>query len=475
MNQKLMYSMLAADLLWIVTAFEATQILQNGLTTGRTGLPQVFHEPAVLLASLIWIVLYFREKLEGFGGASRFPSVFAHVTTGVIYVLGALLAFGFLSKNHDSRLELLYLGSLLPVGFIAIRSLAWWLVTSQPRGAARRRVVILGSGHLVRDLVLKISRHPEMSMEVEGVLLPADTEPSRVSTLPVGTISIRTLNILGLMREKKVQELIVVEPLPPGLENEKLISNCRKAGMRVHLVPQRYELYLSKAKLTEIEDVPLLSLEEQTLSTMGLKLKRVVDFLGALFLLVLSAPFLALSAGALRRHKREVFRKELRCGKNGHPFWMCRLNVNRAAPDLSECERILVRFSLTELPQLWNVLKGDMSLVGPRPEPPERVKHYSIWQRQRLSVTPGLTGFAQVNGLRENHSSEEKAHFDLQYIFHWSLFLDLSLLLQTVWTLLGRVTEEDRLVATPVSKPTVNTTFGIRRVLSADRTQSSAY
>ena len=476
MNQKLRYSILAADLLWIVTAFEAIQILQNGLTAGRTGLSQVFHAPTVLLASLIWIVLYFREKLEAFGGARRFPSVFAHVTTGVIYILGSLLAFGFLSKSYDSRLGLVYLGSLLPVGFIAIRSLAWWLVTSEPRGATRRRVVILGSGQLVRDLVLKISRHPEMSMEVEGVLFPADTEPSnRVSTLPVGTISIRTLNILGLMQKKKVQELIVVEPLPPGLESEKLISNCRKAGMRVHLVPQRYELYLSKAKLTEIDDVPLLSLEEQTLSTMGLKLKRVVDFLGALFLLVLSAPFLALSAAALRRHKDQVFRKELRSGKNGHPFWMCRLNVNRDVPDLSGYERILARFSLTELPQLWNVLKGDMSLVGPRPEPRERVKHYSIWQRQRLSVTPGLTGLAQVNGLRENHSSEEKAHFDLQYIFHWSLFLDLSLLLQTVLTLLGRVTEGDRLVATPVSKPTVNTMFGIRKVLNADRTQSSAY
>jgi len=159
-------------------------------------------------------------------------------------------------------------------------------------------VVILGSGHLVSDLARKISRHPEMSMEVEGVLFPSDTEPSnRVSTLPAGTISIRTFSILGLMEKQRVQELIVVEPLPPGLESEKLISNCRKAGMRVHLVPQRYELYLSKAKLTEIEDVPLLSLEEQTLSAVGLKLKRIFDFLGAICLLVLSAPLLALSAG----------------------------------------------------------------------------------------------------------------------------------------------------------------------------------
>jgi len=469
MNQKLRYSILAADLLWIAAASAAAHILQNGLTVGRAELPRTLYAPEILLIASIWTVLYSRQRLEGFGGGRWFPSVLAQVTTAVIYLLGALLVFTFLRNNGDSRLELVYIGTLLPLGFIAIRCLTWWLVTSRPRGASRRRVVILGSGQLVHDLASKISRHPEMPLEVTGVLFPSDTEPSnRAATLPAGTISIRTLGILGLMQEKKAQELILVEPLPTGVESEKLISHCRKAGMRVHLVPQRYELYLSKAKLTEIEDVPLLSLEEQTLSTVGLRLKKVVDFLGALFLLVFSAPLLALSAGALRSRKDKVLRKELRCGKNGRPFCMYRLNVDRWAPDLSGCEWILARFSMTELPQLWNVLKGDMSLVGPRPESPERVKHYSMWQRQRLSVTPGLTGLAQVNGLRENHTSEEKAHFDLQYIFHWSLFLDFSLLLQTIFTLVARLTEGD--LAVRVGEPKGNPMFSIPKVLNADRT-----
>jgi lipopolysaccharide/colanic/teichoic acid biosynthesis glycosyltransferase len=476
MNQKLRYLILAADLLWIAAAFEAAQIIQSRLILGRAGLPQTLYAPAVFLAASIWTVLYFREKLEGFGGGRWLPTVFAQVSTAVIYLLGALLIFGLLTKNYDSRFELLYMGSLLPLGFIAIRSFAWWVVTTRPPGAARRRVVILGSGQLVRDLARKISRHPEMPMEVEGVLFPSDTGPSnRVSALPAGTISIRTFGILGLMQKKKAQELIIVEPLPPGLESEKLISNCRKAGIRVHVVPQRYELYLSKAKLTEIEDVPLLSLEEQTLSTVGLKLKRIFDVFGAICLLVLSAPFLAVSAIALGSHKDKVLKRELRCGKNGRQFWMYRLNVDREAPDLSGCEWVLVRFSVTELPQLWNVLKGEMSLVGPRPESPERVKHYSMWQRQRLSVTPGVTGLAQVNGLRENHSSEEKAHFDLQYIFHWSLFLDLSLLLQTIFTLVMRLTERDVPVTVRVGEPKGNPMFDIPKVLNADRTQSSAY
>jgi lipopolysaccharide/colanic/teichoic acid biosynthesis glycosyltransferase len=106
---------------------------------------------------------------------------------------------------------------------------------------------------------------------------------------------------------------------------------------------------------------------------------------------------------------------------------------------LSSSEIILQQLSITELPQLWNVLLGDMSLVGPRPESPDRVKHYSDWQRERLNVRPGMTGLAQVHGLRQQHSSEEKARFDLQYMLRPSAFQDVVLLLQTMGTLAVRL------------------------------------
>jgi lipopolysaccharide/colanic/teichoic acid biosynthesis glycosyltransferase len=129
---------------------------------------------------------------------------------------------------------------------------------------------------------------------------------------------------------------------------------------------------------------------------------------------------------------------------------------------------------MTELPQLWNVLRGEMSLVGPRPESPDRVKHYSNWQRQRLTVIPGLTGLAQVRGLREEHSSEEKARFDLQYIGQWSLFLDLSLLLQTAWALFARVVKVDSFRAVPALRSSLPREFVTRRMMHADSTQSGA-
>ena len=118
---------------------------------------------------------------------------------------------------------------------------------------------------------------------------------------------------------------------------------------------------------------------------------------------------------------------------------MYRLNVDRLPQNMSRTERILDEVSVTELPNLINVLRGDMSLVGPRPESYDRAKRYSDWTRQRLNIKPGITGLAQVHGLRDRNSSEEKAHFDLQYSLKRSLFGDFSLILQTIWTLMARV------------------------------------
>src|SRR5262249_42472360 len=300
--------------------------------------------------------------------------------------------------------ELLYLCGLFPMGLIGIRCSAWALVSLPADSRKKRRVVILGAGRVARELAHKIATHPEMSMEVVGVLFPANADPGERSATAPQSISLRSLNVLELLQEQHVQELIIVEPVPSGPETEKLICNCRKVGIRMHIVPQHYELYLSKAELQEIDGVPLLSLQERKPPAIGVRIKRFMDVVGALLLLALTAPFLALASAALCARKELAFRKELRCGKNGAPFWMYRLNIDRDAPSLRGYARILAWFSLTELPQLWNVLKGEMSLVGPRPESLERVRHYSVWQRRRLAVTPGLTGLAQVRGLREEHS-----------------------------------------------------------------------
>jgi lipopolysaccharide/colanic/teichoic acid biosynthesis glycosyltransferase len=163
--------------------------------------------------------------------------------------------------------------------------------------------------------------------------------------------------------------------------------------------------------------------------------KRILDIGLGTCLLLLAAPMVFSVAAWFRIRKGKGFRSEIRCGQFGETFKMYRLNSDRHAVGLSLPEFLMQQTSFTELPQLLNVLRGDMSLVGPRPEPPERVRHYSDWHRQRLRVKPGMTGLAQVHGLRDQNSSEDKTRYDLEYVLHRSLFLDVSLLLQTLWTL----------------------------------------
>jgi len=474
MNRTLQHLILGADLLWITVCLGILRILGTHPTANPT-LASIVTEPLVLIALGMWSLIYLRKDLAGFNRGWDLSTICAQVIIGAFYLLISVSVAAVLLRADWSKHQLSALAFLVPIGFMLTRCIAYWFVDSRLPVRAKQRVMIVGSGRMVRELSMKIDRHPELCMEVVGVLSPSDAEraderSSRESSTP----SLRTLNILDLLQRERVHEIIVIQPIPTGTEIEQLLGTCREAGIRIKVVPQQFELYLSKARLTEIEDVPLLSLEEQTLPAIGVELKAVLDFVGAACLLVLISPFLVTSILLLRFRKREAIRMEVRCGKNGASFPMYRLNVDREGSQLDGFERFLVQFSLTELPQLLNVLKGDMSLVGPRPEVPERLKHYSMWQRQRLTVKPGLTGLAQAHGFREQHSSQEKIHFDLQYIFHWSLFLDLCLILQTGWTLFRRLIRENEIVIPPFLKPISGTNLDIGRICHADSAQSGA-
>ncbi|MGH9432950.1 MAG: sugar transferase, partial [Terriglobia bacterium] len=139
-------------------------------------------------------------------------------------------------------------------------------------------------------------------------------------------------------------------------------------------------------------------------------------------------------------------KREVRIGLGGKPFSLYRFDlsvVEDAVPGTGESlyfrfARLVLRYSGSELPQLWNVLKGDMSLVGPRPESPERVRHYSVWHQRRLQLKPGITGLAQVKGLRGPDSSDLKTKYDLEYAANYSPIIDLALVLATTNTLIAR-------------------------------------
>ncbi len=439
--RNLRYWILTADLLWVLGCLQIAVQLRyaaNGAASAKGHSSEYFL--MIFAAALAWSFLYFEMHLDGFQGGWHLPTIISRVIVAIFILMAFVLASAFLARHYYSRLILLYFACLFPVGLVGIRFAMRSLLASRFRKALVHRSVILGQGPVAKELARKIASHPEMPFQVVGFLYPdeADGSNGAANGLCKPVTSVNTLQVLELLEQQKVQRLIIAMPQPSGSEVRNLIDGCRKAGVQIFVVPQWYDLYVSKAELVEIDGLPLLSLRERSSSAIDFALKRGIDLLLSLGILTLLSPLVAVGAFIVYRKKGRAFRIELRCGKDGVPFGMWRLNIDRHAINPSPYEKLLVRWSLTELPQMWNVLRGDMSLVGPRPESAERVKYYSEWQRQRLRVRPGVTGLAQVHGLREQHPSEEKARFDLQYIFHWSPLWDLTLIIQTIWTLLFR-------------------------------------
>jgi lipopolysaccharide/colanic/teichoic acid biosynthesis glycosyltransferase len=438
-SRRISFLILAADILWIVLGFYLAYEFRYGFSFSIAAVRDcfsVFGELAIA-ALLIWSFLALVMKLDGFQGGWSFRSVLSDLFVGVVLLMALLLANGYLSRVYHSRLVFIYFGTLALGGFLAIRCIVWLVLRSRHYRGFLRRVVILGGGRIARELSTKITRHPELGWQIVGYLCP-DTENGVAQGAEKETEQVRTLDVAGFLAARKVDEIIVAMANPTR-QTLDLVAQCRRLGIGILVVPQAYELYISRPTLAELDGLPLIAIDQYDLPAGGQAIRRLTDLVLSPLMLAAALPTMLVAAGALILHKGRALRRELRCGENGKTFWMYRLNVDRDMPALPAYEKLFVDLGVTELPQLWNVLRGDMDLVGPRPEPPERVKHYSDWQRQRLKIKPGITGLAQIHGLREQHSAEQKTHYDLQYIVRWSPFLDLSLMLQTGWTLIARM------------------------------------
>ena len=442
-----------ADSAWVAVAMALAYLLRYGWAwdgpPGRSA--AIFLLPS-LAAVLVWSVLSSRLQLDGFRGGWRFSAVVAQLLSAVSLLMMSLLVGGYLARQYVSRLMLGYFGLLLFVGFVLVRFAAWSVFRSRYRKGAVRRVVIVGNGSLAREMAVKIEHHPESLYHVVGFLCPAGTAFD--APLPgAGTeaVNVQSLGIVDLLQAHDVNEVILTIPQTSHPEVLDLVALCRRRGIAVSLVPQPYLLYLSKPELVDLGGLPLLQLKDAVTGMPDHPIgKRVLDLVLASCLLLLALPAILIAAAVLKRMKGRGFCRELRCGQHGKPFWIYRLNSERNASGLTRAELVMQQLSLTELPQLLNVLRGDMSLVGPRPEGLDRARRYTDWHRQRLSAKPGMTGLAQVHGLRHHNSSEDKTRYDLQYIMHRSVFQDISLMLQTIWTLMGRVLQLRKVPPPPV-------------------------
>ena len=431
---------LTADLGWGMLAMPLAYLMRYGwVWRGPTDSSALIFLPPLLATLLFWSVMSSWVHLDGFRTGGMFRAVVSQLLLSVLALMSVLFTIAYLGRQFISRLALGYFGLLLFLGFLAIRVIARSIMASRCSRGLVRNVVIVGNGPLAREMATKIECHPEMLRRIVGFLSPGEDAFQTVPSANLkDAVILRTPDIAEVLKSRGVNEVILTVAAPGHPEILDLTSRCGSQGIAVSMVPQPYEMYLTKPELTDLDGLPLLELQAVPLVDDEVFWKRGFDVAMTIALLPLCIPPMLAGAALLKLKKGRAFCCERRCGKDGKEFGMYRLDSPRKSTDLPTYERLLQKLSITELPQLFNVLRGEMSLVGPRPEGLDRARRYTDWHRQRLKVKPGITGLAQVYGLRDQHSSEDKTRYDLQYILRCSPFQDISLLLQTAWTLTVR-------------------------------------
>ena len=359
-----------------------------------------------------------------------------------------LLVIGAISPFVDLPSTLFDQVAITGIAVVLGRTLTYAVIrTARRAGQLQERAVIVGAGSVGIELHRLLIEHPEYGLVPVGFI---DDVPSEPGLELLGGMA----DLDSVIQAKDIRRVLVA--FGPRGEQE-LVATLRSTGLHdveLHVVPRFFELGFSPGgpDVEHIWGIPLFQVRRAALRAGAWKVKRVADVLVSAMLLLLLSPLLAVLALAVRLSSPgPVLFRQRRIGQHGHEIEVLKfrtLRVNADAdvtwsveddPRQTTVGRWLRRLSLDELPQLWNVLRGDMSLVGPRPERPHFVSRFSAQvphyaDRHRLPV--GLTGLAQIHGLRGDTSIEERARFDNYYIEHWSPWEDVKVIIATVGVIL---------------------------------------
>lgn len=299
-----------------------------------------------------------------------------------------------------------------------------------------RHVAVIGKGEAARDLGARIEAHRDWGLALLGVFEQKDAR--------------------ALLEKGGIDELIIVADKETLDEFTETFVLCEEMGVTTRVILNFFPHSFARMELLQFDGLPLLSFTTTPTNELLLVVKRVIDITVASIFAIVTLPLTVLSAILIRlTSPGPIFFKQERCGLNRRPFTMYKLRsmVDNAEqtryelevlnemdgpvfksskdPRITALGKYLRRFSIDEFPQLYNVLKGDMSLVGPRPPLPQEVARYERWQRRRLSMKPGLTCLWQISG-RNDVSFKDWMKLDLSYIDNWSLLLDLKILFRTI-------------------------------------------
>jgi exopolysaccharide biosynthesis polyprenyl glycosylphosphotransferase len=459
-----------ADAILLGAAFVLAYWLRYGVELGSDVAPESFRP----LSAFTWyIVAYIAVTLltlqaRGLYALPRGATWLDHmrlITIGSVIGVSAL-TLGALLVNPvlPSRMLFIYLGACTLLVFgaerMGYRGLRMWLWR---RGINIRRAVVVGASPAGQRIMKEIVERPELGYQLAGYLSEADTtardwrvpiKPRNGELRKLGTIN----DVRRVLETQNLHELIVALPATHHTQILGIIDSCREFGVTFKLVPDLFEMRFNEVRIDALNGVPLIGVKDVALRGFNLLLKRVIDTVLALAMLVVAAvPMLLIALVVRLTSPGPVLFRQKRVGKGGAIFVCYKFRSmyadaeERKAALMERSDRdgpafklrddprrtpfgkFIRRTSLDELPQLFNILKGEMSLVGPRPPTPDEVELYDDWHLKRLDVTPGLTGLWQVSG-RSDLSFEDMVKLDLYYAENWSPAMDVRIILKTIPT-----------------------------------------
>ncbi|HDD25429.1 MAG TPA: undecaprenyl-phosphate glucose phosphotransferase [Chloroflexi bacterium] len=411
-----------------------------------------------LMVAVIWgttfVVLSVYDVKRSLRAVDEIQTVFVATSMATLIFAGAL----YLSFRQVSRLLFVYFFVLDLVLLLSLRillRLLFKLLGGRPHQSVR--VLIVGAGDVGRQVAEMIREYAWTGLELVGYL--DDDQRKFDNGLPVlGTLA----EARRVVETHHVNEVIIALPLRAHERLAELVQSLQETTANIRVVPDFFAMALFQAKVEDFGGMPLIGLRVPALSEFDRLMKRAFDLIMGSILLLLSLPLMAIIAIVIKLDSPgpAIFKQE-RVGENGRLFLMYKFRsmvkdaeqrrdevIERDAqghiihkkpddPRVTRVGRFIRRTSLDELPQLFNVLKGEMSLVGPRPEIPWLVEKYEPWQRARFAVPQGITGWWQVNG-RSNKLMHEHTEEDIFYIKNYSLLLDIWILWKTIGAVLKR-------------------------------------
>lgn len=400
--------------------------------------PFEYYAFVMLFAAIVWPILLNHHGLYSTTRFNRRLANFIIILRSSAEALLFMIAFIYIFQIGAVSRILLLIFAIANCIILIIKDniIHFYYKGRRLKGLDIKKILIVGTSKLVSRMIPKLEEQVEMGLSPVGIVLIDDEEDKKImNDIPVlGKIQ----NFREIIHENSVNQVVFTTPRERHHEIDNAFMTCVDEGIEAWILVDYFDRYLVQAKVDTISGMPILAYHNAPILTWQYILKSILDRFVALFLLILFSPlFLIISLGILFSYGTPVFFRQERAGRFGNPFTLYKFRSIEGSHS-KWLGRWLRKTGLDELPQLINILKGEMSFVGPRPHVLQEVSQYKDHrQRRRLSVKPGLTGSRQISR-PEKISFDEQLDLDLEYIDQWSLFKDIIIMVKTVPSVLGR-------------------------------------